>query len=170
MRAFACVHCICLFVLALALAFRVSGFTPAACMSRSALTRVLMPSDPRVCKRTRHSRYLVGRAVRGKPREFILPSARDAVFSMETLARYFDLLAGGHQDDDDDNDALGKGSGSVGGAVADDENDGRREGLIRDAIVVAIVDSDSTCAMYRLFHGLRPPPASAIGGDGDEPP
>jgi hypothetical protein len=116
----------------------------------------------------------VGRAVRGKPREFILPSARDAVFSMETLARYFDLLAGGHQDDhnddDDDSDALAKGSGSVGGAVADEENDGRREGLIRDAIVVAIVDSDSTCAMYRLFRGLRPPPASAIGGDGDEPP
>ena len=115
--------------------------------------------------------YLVGRAVKSKPREFILPSARDEVFSMETLARYFDLLAAGHQDEESSGGQVdvqrsdtSSGSGSSGAAVDDDESG---LDLVRDAIVVAIVDSDSTCAMYRMFRGLRPPPASAIVAAGD---
>eukprot|EP00038_Savillea_parva_P028168 m.63579 g.63579 ORF g.63579 m.63579 type:complete len:170 (-) comp8161_c1_seq1:169-678(-) len=87
--------------------------------------------------------YMVGRAGSGRAREVILPTAASSVLSMTTLGRYFTDVVEAHVDKQGE------------------------DGVARDVLVVAIVDADSTCATYRMFKGLRSPPATAMSGAGD---
>lgn len=109
--------------------------------------------------------YLIGQAVRDRSREFILPMSPDSTLSMVLLGQFFTKLVAAHDDS-------GAGAAAPGASLDAKEAAAAAAAaqveLTRDAIVVAIVDSDSTCAMYRMFKGLHAPPPSAMAiGDDD---